>query len=85
MSAGGGTYTLLPRIDLPEAVQRFGRLVRVGYAKDVNVLPFRLHERSEQPPAGLIMFIELESGAYWLRVGGDQQKNFHYCALPDPA
>ena len=46
-------------------------------------LPFRLHERSEQPSAGPITFIELEGGAFWLTVGGDQQENFHYCAVPD--
>ncbi len=48
-------------------------------------LPFRLHEQSEQPLAGPIMFIELEGGAFWLTVGGDQQENFNYCAVPDQA
>ena len=79
------TYTLIAGIDLLEAVRRYGAVGLVGVVEDVAALPFKLHEQSERPPAGPITFLELESGAYWLTVGGDRQANFHYCALPDPA
>ena len=77
------TYTLIPGIDLLEAVRRYGLVGRTDTVADVAALPFALHDRSEQPPAGPITFIELEGGAYWLTTGGAQQENFHYCAVPD--
>ena len=79
------TYTLIPGIDLLEAVRRYGLAGRTGTVPDAAALPFKLHERSEQPSGGPITFIELEGGAYWLTVGGERQENFHYCAVPDRA
>jgi len=77
------TYTLIAGIDLLEAVRRYGLVGRTGTVPDVAALPFTLHDRSDQPAAGPITFIELEGGAYWLTVGGDRQANTHYCAVPD--
>jgi hypothetical protein len=79
------TYTLIAGIDLPEAIDRHGRLGRLATVETVEALPFTLHERSERPPAGPVTFIALEDGAYWLTVGGERGPNFHYCAVPDPA
>ncbi len=79
------TYTLIRGIDLLEAVRLYGLVGRVGTVPDVAALPFKLHERSEQPSAGPITFIELEGGAFWLTAGGGQQESFHYCAVPDRA
>jgi hypothetical protein len=79
------TYTLIAGIDLLEAVRRYGAVGLVGVVEGVAALPFKLHDRSDQPAAGPITFIELEGGAYWLTVGGDRQENFHYCAVPDRA
>ena len=79
------TYTLIAGIDLPEAIDRHGRLGRLATVENVEALPFTLHERSERPPTGPVTFIALDGGAYWLTVGGDRQANFHYCAISDPA
>ena len=79
------TYTLIPAIDLLEAVRRYGQLGRVGVAEDAASLPFNFHHRRERPSAAPITFIELQGGAYWLTVGGDRQANTHYCAVPDGA
>ena len=79
------TYTLIPGIDLLEAVRRYGLVGRTGTVPDAAGLPFTLHHRSEQLPGGPITFIELEDGAYWLTVGGERGPNFHYCAVPDRA
>jgi hypothetical protein len=68
------TYTLIPGIDLLEAVRRHGRAGRVGVVQDVGSLPFKLNDRSEQPSTAPITIIELEDGAYWLTVGGDRQE-----------
>jgi hypothetical protein len=76
------SHTLIAGIDLLEAVRRYGLAGPTGTVTDAAALPFTLHERSEQPAAGPITFIELEGGAFWLTVGGDQQENFHYCAVP---
>ena len=76
-------YRLLAGIDLLEAVRRYGRPGRMSAVVDVAALPFTLDERSAQLPAGPITFMELEGGAYWLTVGGDQQETLHYCAVPD--
>ena len=77
------THTLLAGIDLLGAVRRYGLVGRTGVVPDAAGLPFTLHNRSEQLPAGPITFLELEGGAYWLTAGGEQQEGVHYCAVPD--
>jgi hypothetical protein len=58
------TYTLIAGVDLPEAIDRPGRLGRLSTVENAEALPFALHERSERPSAGPITFIALEDGAY---------------------
>jgi hypothetical protein len=43
------TYTLIGGIDLPEAIDRHGRLGRLATVETVEALPFTLHERAAEP------------------------------------